>query len=103
MTDGNLNHSSLGLGIIGCGGFGLFALQHFAQVPGVRPVAMAGTHREAAKAAALRFGIPDITEIPTLLAHDDVDLVYIATPLFCTMSKQSRRYRPASTSFAKSR
>jgi hypothetical protein len=24
------------LGVIGCGGFGLFALQHFTQVPGVR-------------------------------------------------------------------
>ena len=30
------------LGVIGCGGFGLFALQHFAQLPGVQPVAMAG-------------------------------------------------------------
>jgi predicted dehydrogenase len=43
---------------------------------------MAGTHREAAKAAALRFGIPDIIEVPALLARDDVDLVYIATPPF---------------------
>jgi len=76
------NENTLRLGVIGCGGFGLFALQHFAQVPGVQPVAMAGTHREAAKAAALRFGIPDIVEVPALLARDDVDLVYIATPPF---------------------
>ena len=70
------------LGVIGCGGFGLFALQHFAQLPGVRPVAMAGTHREASIAAARRFGIPDVQEIEALLNRDDVDLVYIATPPF---------------------
>jgi len=72
----------IGLGAIGCGGFGLFALQHFAQVPGVKPVAMAGTHREAARAAARRFGMPDIVAVEALLDRPDVDLVYIATPPF---------------------
>ena len=70
------------LGVIGCGGFGLYALQQFAQVPGVKLTGMAGTHREAAHAAARRFGIPDIEEVDKLLARDDVDLVYIATPPF---------------------
>lgn len=74
--------SEIGLGAIGCGGFGLFALQHFAQVPGVRLVGMAGTHREAAIAAAKRFGIPDIEDIEQLLARSEVDLVYISTPPF---------------------
>jgi predicted dehydrogenase len=72
----------VGLGIIGCGGFGLFALQHFAQLPGVKPVAMAGTHREASIAAAHRFGMPDVQEVAALLDRKDVDLVYIATPPF---------------------
>jgi predicted dehydrogenase len=76
------HENRLRLGVIGCGGFGLFAVQQMVQVPGVHPVAMAGTHREAAKAAALRFGIPDIIEVTALLARDDVDLVYIATPPF---------------------
>ena len=70
------------LGVIGCGGFGLFALQHFAQVPGVRLVGMAGTHRPAAFAAAQRFGLPDIVEVEALVRRDDVDMVYIATPPF---------------------
>jgi predicted dehydrogenase len=70
------------LGVIGCGGFGLFALQHFSQLPGVQPVAIAGTHREAARAAARRFGLPDVQEVETLLDRDDVDLIYIATPPF---------------------
>jgi predicted dehydrogenase len=70
------------VGVIGCGGFGLYALQQFAQVPGVKLTAMAGTHRQAAYAAAQRFGIPDIEDVDKLLARSDVDLVYIATPPF---------------------
>src|SRR5512135_2645197 len=70
------------LGVIGCGGFGLYALQQFAQVPGVKLAGMAGTHRQAAYAAAKRFGIPDIEEIDKMLARDNIDLVYIATPPF---------------------
>lgn len=77
-----MKDETLNLGIIGCGGFGLFALQHFAQVPGVKPVGMAGTHREAAKAAAKRFGIPDIQDVDALVRRNDIDLIYIATPPF---------------------
>jgi predicted dehydrogenase len=77
-----LSRNEIGLGVIGAGGFGLYAMQHFAQIPGVRPVAMAGTHRPAALAAIKRFGIPDIEDVDALLKRDDVDLVYIATPPF---------------------
>ena len=76
------SNAKFGLGVIGCGGFGLYALQQFAQVPGVKLIGMAGTHRQAAHAAARRFGIPDIEDVDKLLARDDVDLVYIATPPF---------------------
>jgi len=70
------------IGVIGCGGFGLFALQHFTQIPGVKLVGMAGTHREAAYAAARRFGVPDIVEVEALVEQPDLDLVYISTPPF---------------------
>src|SRR3954451_9256999 len=70
------------LGVIGCGGFGLFALQHFTQVPGVTLVGMAGTHRPAALAAAARFGVENIDDVDVLLRREDVDLVYIATQPF---------------------
>jgi len=73
---------SIRIGAVGAGSFGLFALQHFTQVSGVHLVAMAGTHREAAFAMAQRFGIPDLEDIDTLLARDDINLVYIATPPF---------------------
>jgi predicted dehydrogenase len=77
----------IGLGVIGCGGFGLFALQQFTQVPGVKLLGMAGTHRPAAAAAAKRFGVPDIEEIDALLARDDIDMVYLATPPFLHFSQ----------------
>jgi predicted dehydrogenase len=77
-----MEESLIRLGVIGCGGFGLFALQHFTQVPGVRLVGMAGTHRPAALAAAARFGVENIEEVGDLLARDDLDMVYIATPPF---------------------
>jgi predicted dehydrogenase len=78
MTD----QGEVRVGIVGLGGFGLYALQQYAQVPGVRPVALAGTARAASVAAGKRFGIPDVESVDSLLARDDVDLVYIATPPF---------------------
>lgn len=72
----------IGIGVIGCGGFGLFALQQFTQVPGVRLAAMAGTARPAAVAAAQRYGIEDVVDVARLLELPTVDLVYISTPPF---------------------
>ncbi|MBN2310324.1 MAG: Gfo/Idh/MocA family oxidoreductase [Candidatus Hydrogenedentes bacterium] len=77
-----MSKQDLGIGVIGCGGFGLFALQHFTQIPGAKLIAMAGTHREAAYAAAQRFGIPEPMEVDEMVALPEVDLVYIATPPF---------------------
>lgn len=74
--------SEMGIGVLGCGGFGLFALQQFAQIPGVRLVAMAATHRPAAQAAAKRFDIIEYDEPEKLVEDQNVDLVYIATPPF---------------------
>jgi predicted dehydrogenase len=73
---------TLGIGTIGAGGFALFALQQFLQLPGTKLVGIARTHREAALAMARRFGVPDLVEVETLLANPEVDLIYIATPPF---------------------
>jgi len=70
------------IGALGAGGFGLYALQQFTQIPGVELVGMAATHREAAFAMAQRFGVPDIQDPDKLLARDDINLIYIATPPF---------------------
>ncbi|MFO0960707.1 MAG: Gfo/Idh/MocA family oxidoreductase [Isosphaeraceae bacterium] len=72
----------IGLGVLGCGGFGLFAVQQFVQVPGVKLVGMAGTHRPASLAAAARFGVENQDDLDAFFARGDIDLVYIATPPF---------------------
>jgi predicted dehydrogenase len=77
-----MTEEEIGLGVIGCGGFGLFALQQFVQAPGVRLVGMAGTARPAAQAAARRYGVEDVVEIDRLIALPELDLVYISTPPF---------------------
>ncbi len=82
MNEKGLRTGEIRVGVIGCGGFGLFMLQHLAQIPGVRLTSMADTHHEAAIAAAKRFGIPKISSVQELLGHDSVDLIYIATPPF---------------------
>ncbi len=70
------------MGVSGCGGFGLFALQQFTQIAGVQLVGLAGTHRPAALAAAARFGVENVDDVGQLFQRDDVDLIYIATPPF---------------------
>jgi predicted dehydrogenase len=75
-----MSTETLRIGAIGAGGFGLFALQQFLQIPGTQLVSIAGTHRDAALAMARRFGVPDVHEVETLLSHAEVDLIYIATP-----------------------
>jgi predicted dehydrogenase len=74
--------ATIRIGAIGAGGFGLFALQQFLQVPSTQLVAIAGTHREAALAMAKRFGVNDLVAVEALLTSPEVDLVYIATPPF---------------------
>jgi predicted dehydrogenase len=72
----------LGLGIIGFGGFGLFAAQHFLQTPNVKLIGIAGSQREEATKAANRFGATHFDTIEELLDQPDLDIVYIATPPF---------------------
>ncbi|MGI8605104.1 MAG: Gfo/Idh/MocA family protein [Verrucomicrobiales bacterium] len=71
-----------GLGVIGCGGFGLFAMQQFLQVPGVTLSGITGTHGQAAYAAAKRFGSDVVEDMNDFLARPGTDVVYVATPPF---------------------
>src|SRR3954468_8843003 len=70
------------LGVVGCGGVGLVALQQFTQVPGVTLAGMAGTQRPAALAAADRFGVENVDDPGALLRRPDGDVIYIAPPPF---------------------
>ncbi len=77
-----MSESELRVGVIGCGGFGLFALQQYVQVPGVKLVGMVDPHSAAAIAFAKRFGVEEVQGLDALLNRADIDLVYIATPPF---------------------
>lgn len=81
------NERQIGVGVVGCGGFGLFALQQFVQLPGVYLAGIASTHPEAARAAIGRFDIPDVVHIEDLVRLPGVDLIYIATPPFLHYSQ----------------
>ena len=72
----------IGIGVIGMGGFGLFAVQQFLQHPHTRLVAIAGSKRAEAITTAKRFGAEQLGSLEELVNHPDVNLVYIATPPF---------------------
>ncbi len=74
--------NTIRLGAIGFGGFAQFAIEQFLKVPGVELVGLAGTEREAAFEYARQRGIPPPQPVEDLVARDDIDVVYIATPPF---------------------
>ena len=78
----NTQPRELGLGVIGMGGFGLFAVQQFLQVPNVKLIAIAGSSRDEAHRTAKRFGADMLGSIEELVNQPDVDIIYIATPPF---------------------
>lgn len=82
METNALVEREIGLGVIGMGGFGLFAVQQFLQTPHTKLVAIAGSKREEAIVTAKRFGAEQLGSLEELVQHPDVDVVYIATPPF---------------------
>ena len=73
---------TLGIGVMGCGGFGHFAMQHFLQNPEIKLVGITATHREAAYTAAKRFDVELFEDINEFLKIPGLDIVYISTPPF---------------------
>jgi len=70
------------LGVIGCGRFARFALEHFSRTPGVELVAAADEDPRAAGELARRFGLSALSGPEALAGSPDVELVYVATPPF---------------------
>ena len=75
-----MDTQSVGIGVIGCGGFALFACGHFTKIPGVRVAAAADVVEAAAQRLAGEFGGAQVLSVEDLVQHPDVDIVYIATP-----------------------
>jgi predicted dehydrogenase len=70
----------LELGLAGCGAFGLFCLEAYAQLPSVRPVAAARGRKPTARERCQALGVDVLDSYEQLFARDDVDLVHVATP-----------------------
>ena len=70
----------LGLGLIGCGGFGRFCFQQYAALEGISPVGVTDLVPEAARAAARDFSVRCFGSVEELLADPKVGIVHIATP-----------------------
>ena len=73
-------NTPLGLGLIGCGAFGRFCLEAFAELDSVRLAAVADVRPEAAEQFARDFNVPAHADPAELIARDDVQLVHVATP-----------------------
>ncbi len=70
----------IGLGLIGCGAFGLFCLDTYSKMPGLRPLAVADVRGGVAEDFAKEFGLAAYSDPAEMIARDDLDLIHIATP-----------------------
>ena len=70
----------LGLGLVGCGAFGLFCLDNYSRMDSLRPIAVADMREQVAKDFADEFGLKSFADPAELIALDEVDIVHIATP-----------------------
>ena len=68
------------LAVVGMGAAARQIVPAVEKAPGVRLAAICDPLPEVREAVAARYGIRGVADIETLLALDDVDAVYIATP-----------------------
>jgi len=74
------DEKSLGLGLIGCGAFGLFCLDTYSKMDGLHAVAVSDVRRDVVNDFAKEFHLAAYTDPTEMLARDDVNLIHIATP-----------------------
>ncbi|HEX7010812.1 MAG TPA: Gfo/Idh/MocA family oxidoreductase [Phycisphaeraceae bacterium] len=82
MNDELAGVKPVGIGLIGAGRFGRFACQAYRQLPLVKLVAVADIHPHIAQEAAAQLQAQAEPSIESLLAREEVELVYIAAPPF---------------------
>jgi predicted dehydrogenase len=70
----------LGFGLIGCGAFGLFCMDTYGEMEGIRPVAVCDVREDVARDFARDLGVDAHGDPDELIARDDIDFVHIATP-----------------------
>ena len=73
---------NLNIGIIGAGNFAAFAAEAFLKSPAIKLVAVTDINRNVASKMGIQYGLKVYNEPEDLLANNEIDLVYIATPPF---------------------
>ena len=76
MTDSQ----RLGVGLLGCGGFGRFVMEAISDLPGVEPRFVTDADPDRAAATAKALGASVVPNLDDLLAKPTLDVVVIATP-----------------------
>lgn len=66
--------------LIGCGGFGRFCLSQYLRIEGLECAGVADLDPDRARRTGSEFGVKVWRSPEKVLASDDVDLVYLATP-----------------------
>src|SRR5688572_8336674 len=69
-------------GLIGCGVFGRFSLEHFRRLPELELVAAADMDHGLAVRTAGEFGMEACETPERLLERGDIDIVHLAVPPF---------------------
>jgi len=70
----------LGLGLIGCGGFGLFCAEAFGAMSEVRLIAAARARKKPAREKCLSLGFRICDDYSEVIADDEIDIIHVATP-----------------------
>ena len=74
------NNEPLGLGLIGCGAFGLFCLDVYSKMDDIHVAAVADVRKEVAESFSRGFSVPAYGDPNRLIADSNVEIVHIATP-----------------------
>jgi UDP-N-acetylglucosamine 3-dehydrogenase len=74
--------STLGIGLIGCGGMGRSLTRQLVTIDSARLVAVMDVSEEAARAVGEEYSVPFVTTPDALIARPDVDAVIVASPGF---------------------
>ncbi len=75
-----MKQAEIRIGIVGAGGFAKFAMQAFAKLPQLCPMAVTDINLSAAKQMGTELGLAVYNNLEALLQAPHLDLVYIASP-----------------------
>ena len=83
----SISNSEIKIGIVGAGGFAIFASHCFLKVPGLEIVAIFDINEKACSVMADEFTAKPYSDYVLFLLDKNIDLVYIATPPYLHYSQ----------------